>query len=967
MTDASGNHWSTSYDLRNRLVSSGDPNKGTTTATYDDAGQLLSTTDARPVTNSNAYDNLGRVTSIWNGAVSTGTKLADYTYDTLAKGELTSATSYSGGNAYSTAVTGYDDAYRPLGQSVTLPTAEGVLAGTYTYGATYNVDGSAATSTIPAAGDLPAETLTTTYDSTGHPLTLSGINSYVSATTYYPWGPVNQRILGSGSNRVRLTTVADEMTGRVTSEGVDTEHPGAPNTWDERRTDQYAYTPSGAVTSIAETLGGATVSNQCFNYDPLQRLADAWTTTAATCQTTPTQSIVGGPDPYWSTWTYDAIGDRTSQVQHDGGGDTTTNYTYPAAGTAQAMTLTGTSTTGPGGTFATSYGYDPAGNTTSRNLASSAQTLSWTPLGQLDTQTIAGQSTSYIYDASGARLLRKDPDGTVTAFLPGQEVRKAPTGSLTTTRMYGAAVRTASSLTWMAGNTQGTALLAIDSSTLAVTTRRFTPFGEVRGSPPASWPDDHGFVGGVADPTGLTHLGAREYDSAVGRFISSDPVLNAEDPQSLNGYAYADNTPITSSDPTGMSADADRGGGGECDDTCRQNQAQGDLADANAKKAAAEQKAHTSLADMLKAHGLELLLDLLGVTDFMNCFEHGDVGACVSTALNFLPWGKIADFLKDGVKAIKEGMEVFRLWRGIVEEGEHALVVADDAIVDAERAVREADEALAADQRAAESVGTGCKDSFSPDTPVLMADGSAKPIRDVKIGDHVATTDPKVGGVTTSVVTRYYIHEDTKLTDVSVRTGHTVSTIHTTQDHLFYDDTRHAWVNAADLSAGDHLHAPTATQSAAVVLATRSFVGHADRRNLTVATTHTYYVVAGDTPVLVHNCGDITVYHYTDRNGFNGIRSGDPHEIRPGSSKNGAGPFVTTRSPADLTAPNAFKKLGLTSAKSQYVMEFTVPKSSLVPLRGGRGAFIFEIPGGITVPRPKVSYFGLTADWTART
>jgi YD repeat-containing protein len=52
---ADGNHWSSTYDLRNRLVSSSDPNKGTTTATYDDAGQLLSTTDARPVTISNAH------------------------------------------------------------------------------------------------------------------------------------------------------------------------------------------------------------------------------------------------------------------------------------------------------------------------------------------------------------------------------------------------------------------------------------------------------------------------------------------------------------------------------------------------------------------------------------------------------------------------------------------------------------------------------------------------------------------------------------------------------------------------------------------------------------------------------------------------------------------------------------------------------------------------------------------------
>jgi RHS repeat-associated protein len=860
MTDASGNQWSWTYDLRNRLISSSDPNKGTTTATYDDAGEVLSTTDSRPVTVSNAYDGLGRVTAVWNGAVGTGTKLADYTYDTLDKGELTSATSYSGGNAYTTAVTGYDDAYRPLGQSITLPTAEGVLAGTYTYGATYNVDGSPATSSIPATGDLPAETLTTTYDSTGHPLTLSGIDSYISSTTYYPWGPVNQRILGSGDNRVRLTTVADQMTGRVTSDGIDTEHPGAPDTWDERRTDQYTYTPSGDVTSIAETLGGSTVSNQCFNYDPLQRLADAWTTTADTCQTTPDQSVVGGPDPYWSTWTYDALGDRTSQVQHDPSGDTTSTYTYPIAGTPQAMTLTGTSTTGPAGTFTTSYGYDPAGNTTSRNLSTSTQTLSWTPKGQLDTQTIDGESTSYVYDASGARLLRKDPDGTVTAYLPGQELRKAPTGTLTTIRMYGVAVRTASSLTWLASNTQGTALVAIESSTLDITSRRFTPFGEVRGSSPASWPDDHGFVGGIVDPTGLTHLGAREYDSAIGRFISGDPMLNGQDPQSLNGYAYADNSPISGSDPSGLSRQqGDAAGsnlGGACDDTCQavQDKRQ-QLAADEKKKADAEKTAASSFVDVLKKQGLSLLLDLLGVNDLINCFGSGSVGACVSLALNFIPWGKLFDVGKDLFRALDDGFKAFRMWRRVVEDAEHLIAEADDAIVDAERELDAAANAYKEDQLAAKNIAEKCEtDSFSPDTPILMADGTTKPIKDVKVGDHVASTDPRRGGISSGLVVKYFVNEDTQLTDVTVRTGHTVTTIHTTQNHLFYDDTRDAWVNAADLGPADHLHTPTPTATATVVVAVHNFTGHADRRDLTVAVIHTFYVVAGTTPVLVHNC-----------------------------------------------------------------------------------------------------------------
>jgi RHS repeat-associated protein len=111
---------------------------------------------------------------------------------------------------------------------------------------------------------------------------------------------------------------------------------------------------------------------------------------------------------------------------------------------------------------------------------------------------------------------------------------------------------------------------------------------------------------------------------------------------------------------------------------------------------------------------------------------------------------------------------------------------------------------------------------------------------------------------------------------------------------------------------------------------------------------------------------EITVYHYTHKAGFNGIKSGDPyHLIAQDGSKNGRGIWVTTLSPAELKAPGAFKsRLGITSAKSQYVMEFTIPKSQLVPLRGGRGAHILRIPDTIDVPRAKTRYIGPTADWS---
>lgn len=93
--------------------------------------------------------------------------------------------------------------------------------------------------------------------------------------------------------------------------------------------------------------------------------------------------------------------------------------------------------------------------------------------------------------------------------------------------------------------------MTVNAATQQAAIRRETPYGTPRGAQPA-WPNDKGFVGGTKDNTGLTHLGAREYDPAIGRFISVDPVLDLADPQQMNGYNYSNNSPVTASDPTGL-------------------------------------------------------------------------------------------------------------------------------------------------------------------------------------------------------------------------------------------------------------------------------------------------------------------------------------------------------------------------------------------------------------------------------
>lgn len=60
------------------------------------------------------------------------------------------------------------------------------------------------------------------------------------------------------------------------------------------------------------------------------------------------------------------------------------------------------------------------------------------------------------------------------------------------------------------------------------------------------------------DPTtGLDNFNAREYDPALGRFQSQDPVAgNPMDPQTFDPYAYGAGNPLANPDPTGMATAA---------------------------------------------------------------------------------------------------------------------------------------------------------------------------------------------------------------------------------------------------------------------------------------------------------------------------------------------------------------------------------------------------------------------------
>jgi hypothetical protein len=147
--------------------------------------------------------------------------------------------------------------------------------------------------------------------------------------------------------------------------------------------------------------------------------------------------------------------------------------------------------------------------------------------------------------------------------------------------------------------------------------------------------------------------------------------------------------------------------------------------------------------------------------------------------------------------------------------------------------------------------------SFAAGAAVLMADGSTKPIEDVKVGDKVIATDPTTGKTAAQAVTATITgvgHKDmvTLTVDVDGEKGSKTATIDATEGHPFWAPDLNRWVSAADLKPGSLLQTRAGTY--VQVTATRAWA--ADQKevyNLTVDALHTYYVIAGNTPVLVHN------------------------------------------------------------------------------------------------------------------
>lgn len=237
--------------------------------------------------------------------------------------------------------------------------------------------------------------------------------------------------------------------------------------------------------------------------------------------------------------------------------------------------------------------------------------------------------------------------------------------------------------------------------------------------------------------------------------------------------------------------------------------------------------------------------------DFIECAkkiapggESGSWAGCAWAATWFIP-GKAFKAIGDALHAVNASLhtgvgvrEAFKTLRSLegldpatIARIEHTVDVYEDVFVACQR------------------------NSFPGSTRVLMADGSHRRIRDVRVGDQVLATDPSTGALRAQDVTDTFRHDTERLVDVHMAGGRLTSTA----GHRFLVLGR-GWTTVAELRVGDRLRTPEGTEQTVTALRDRSGLAPRTVFDLTVDGPHTFYVrPEGERArdVLVHNCTDV--------------------------------------------------------------------------------------------------------------
>lgn len=565
-TDRTGNTATYNYDSRGRLTAVVDPEGKTWATAYDDEGIVTARTNPLGQVRQYGSDKEGRIRSSSDPLANQDS----FAYDAL--GRLTAWTN----PLAETRSYGYDS--RGLLNQVSLP---GPISGSYSRNDlglvtqitdprqksrayAYDSSGRLSSQTDPLGNathaiydqrnriqrtNLPLGALDLGYDSAGLPVSLS----YSDGTRIdFSYDAANRLTAATGvalgydnDDRIIATNGIDlsrDNEGRISS-----------MTLASGKTVSYGYDKRGLLTAVSD-WGGRTTQ---FTYDAAGRLL-----------------TMTRPNGVVTTYRYDAAGRVTSIIEKK---DLTTlsSIVLVKDGAGQTKEAAREVPQPPAvapGTSAKSYNdadqivgftYDTMG----RLAADGARSFTWDLASRLTSYREGQNTASFTYDAFGNRLTRSHGGPTRSYVwnyglgLPSVSIVKdndtpvryfihAPAGSL----LFSIDAASGDHRYYHYDELGSTIFLTDDGGAMT-DSYAYTAYGQPAGTTGAT-DNPFTYIGkyGVMreGATGLYYMRARYYDSAAGRFLSSDPLsVQLADPKSTNPYQYAAGNPLQYIDPLG--------------------------------------------------------------------------------------------------------------------------------------------------------------------------------------------------------------------------------------------------------------------------------------------------------------------------------------------------------------------------------------------------------------------------------
>jgi len=564
VTDPAGRRDTTQMDAVNRIVRAVAPDLSVSSWTYDDASHIYGFTDAKGQLYRSTTNVLGQVTFRFDPANHSDS----YRYD--SDGNLSSTTSRGGRMV---------TVVRDLQGRPTQVTA-GSLTTTIAYDTagkwtaysngestdTVFTDGSGRMAKQVSNRNGQVFVLTSEYGDLGERRKLTATGSMWSAS----------REMLFGVDSIGRPNFVGDPAGYGTSIAYNRDHrpqtitlPTGTTTTRLRLT--YGYGGNDRVTNATSSILPEQLS-WSYGYDVLDRLRTLVRGVEnASTQRTASYDLQGRlsrasdssvtsstrpvcDDPMDLSTCHDELDEQWTALRDE-------SYSYDAVGNrtdhGAAITTGNRLTTFDGNTMT----YDTDGNMLTKSGPAGNWSFAWNGLGQLESVTKNGVTTSFGYDGLGRRV-RKTTNGVTTRFLyDGDNIvaRLDAAGQPVLEFSYYPgvdhphAVRQTSTgrLLYYVTAQPGHVVALVDRNNQIANSYEYTPFGvAISASEQVAQPFRFG-ARELDSETGLYYNRARYYDPALGRFISEDPIgLEG----GVNQYAYAGNDPVNFRDPTGTCA-----------------------------------------------------------------------------------------------------------------------------------------------------------------------------------------------------------------------------------------------------------------------------------------------------------------------------------------------------------------------------------------------------------------------------